>query len=115
MSGSSYKSSQERNQAKNRKIGPQRFPILYETDLRDFQYIKLLFEYTFNNEYTRLERLNQLLISGQTCKDLLGRHNNKPHVLSPQIIAKIKCHIGPFTTKVSQRLFMRFLQSNIKK
>nr|CAI5832754.1 unnamed protein product [Callosobruchus analis] len=34
-------------------------------------------------------------------EDLLGKHNNRPHNLSPEIMAKIICHLESFPTKVS--------------
>lgn len=50
---------------------------------------------------SRLQRLNTLLKAGKTPVDLRGKHNNRPHVLPPEYIAKIKEHIESFPCKTS--------------
>lgn len=50
---------------------------------------------------SRLQRLNKLLVAQMSPRDLRGTHNNRPHVLKPEIITKIQQHIESFPYKIS--------------
>lgn len=51
--------------------------------------------------HSRVQRLNTLLLAGQTPKDLRGLHNNRPRALCSEWIAKIKEHIECFPVKTA--------------
>lgn len=50
---------------------------------------------------SRIQRLNKLLVSQNLPRDLRDTHNNRPHFLQPEVIAKIHQHIASFPRKTS--------------
>lgn len=49
----------------------------------------------------RVQRLKEILVSGDSPYDMRGRHHTRPHVYPPDVIIKIKQHIESFPTNIS--------------
>lgn len=93
--------ARSRPKEERKKIKTKTFSYFVRKGSERHPVCKTAFLHLHSITNSRLQRLNKLLVSGQSPRDLRGKHNHRPHVLPSDIVAKIKQHIESFPVKTS--------------